>query len=196
MELLAARCGSILNISDVAKDCGISHTTGQKWLSLLESSRIIYLLRPYFSSMGKRIIKSPKIYFTDTGLLAYTLKYPSSETLHYGPMAGHIFENFLVIETLKQKFNTTKMFEMFYFRDSNKNEIDLLIETALKLYVFEIKMRQNISRKDYSFLEKFSVSGKVMIRYLVSSYNETIQLSQKVTNIPWQKFIENLQIEE
>ena len=108
LELLSARAGSILNLSEVSKECGISHTTAQGWLSILETSRIVYLLRPYYRNITKRVVKSPKVYFTDTGLLSYLLRYPNSDTLGAGPMAGHVFENMMIIDVLKYKFNNNK----------------------------------------------------------------------------------------
>ena len=185
MGLLAARSASILNLSNVASACGISHATAQNWLSLLESSRIVYLLRPFSGNLNKRLVKSPKIYFTDTGLLTYLLKYPTAETLLHGPMAGAIFENFLIIEALKYKVNALTLFEMFYYRDSNKNEIDLLLDEADAMYLFEIKMKHNILEKDYRFLDSFLVSNKKLHKFLISVYDTELALSGQVKNMPW-----------
>ncbi len=188
MGLLAARSASILNLSNVASACGISHTTAQNWLSLLESSRIVYLLRPFSGNLNKRLVKSPKIYFTDTGLLTYLLKYPTAETLLHGPMAGAVFENFLIIEALKYKVNALALFEMFYYRDSNKNEIDLLLDEAGEMYLFEIKMKHNIIKKDYRFLDFFTATQKKLHKFLISVYDKELALSSQVKNIPWYLF--------
>ncbi len=192
MGLLAARNASLLNVTNVANACAISHTTAQNWLSLLESSRIVFLLRPYLANLGKRLVKSSKIYFTDTGLLSYLLRYPTSETLQYGPSAAAIFENYIIIEALKYKFNSSALFELYYYRDSNKNEIDLLIETARDLYLYEIKMKRNIMKRDYKVLESFENNGKTLHRYIISVYNEEIALSKRVKNMPWRLFPKNI----
>ncbi len=186
--ILAARSASLLNISNVANSCGVSHTTAQNWLSLLESSRIIYLLRPYLPNLGKRLVKSSKLYFTDTGLLAYLLRYPTAETLQYGPSAPAVFENYIVMEALKYKFNYSALVELFYYRDSNKNEIDLIVEAARNLYLYEIKLKQNILKRDFKVLESFPETDKTVRRFIVSAYTGAIYLSKKVKNIPWQSF--------
>jgi hypothetical protein len=187
VELLAARAGSVLNISEVARDCGISHTTAHKWLSLLENSRIIYLLKPYFGNIGKRIVKSPRLYFTDTGLLAYLLKYPDPSTFFSGPAAGNIFENFIIAEFLKDKFNRNGLYELYYYRDSNKNEVDLVIEEAQQTHAVEIKMRQNIRKEDARFLDKLEIKGKTLTRWLITCFSHEIMISEKTKNLPWWK---------
>ncbi len=185
VELLAARAGGILNLSEVARDTGISHTTAQKWLSLLETSRIVYLLRPFFRNIGKRVIKSPKLYFTDTGLLAYLLKYPDPATLLSGPMAGSLFENFLIIDILKERFHSAGNFDLYFYRDSNKNEIDLLIETATCLHLVEIKMRVNVSPADTAIMDHFAWRGKELRRWLVSCFEHDLMISPATRNLPW-----------
>lgn len=187
IELLAARVAGIVNLSEVARDCGISHTTAQHWLSLLESSRIVYLLRPYFKNISKRVMKSPKLYFTDTGLLAYLLKYSESETLFAGPLSSNIFENFLITEVLKEKIHGGEIFEMYFYRDSNKNEIDLLIEKAASLHLVEIKMRKNIDRADARVVESFAPPDKELHRWLVSCYEQDLFIAPTTKNIPWWK---------
>jgi len=185
VELLAARAGNILNLSEVARDCGISHTTAQKWLSLLETSRIVYLLRPFFKNISKRVIKSPKLYFGDTGLLAYLLKYPDPATLLSGPMAGHVFENFVIIDFLKNKFHTTGNFDLYFYRDSHQNEIDLIIEEATRLHLVEIKMRMNVSAADTAIVDGFVWRDKDVSRWLVSCFERELMLSPTAKNLPW-----------
>lgn len=188
VELLAGRAGAILNVSEVARDCGISHTTAQHWLSLLESSRVVYLLRPYFKNISKRIIKSPKLYFTDTGLLAFLLKYPDSTTLMSGPAAGQVFENSLIMEILKEKLNSGGRFNLYYYRDVNKNEIDLIIEEANCLHLAEFKMRKNLGRQeDTRVLEKFTAKDMNITRHLVSCFEHEIMITRFTKNLPWWK---------
>ncbi len=139
-ELLAARTGSILNLNAVSNDCGVSFPTVKRWLSLLESTGVIYLLRPYYKNLSKRVVKSPKLYFTDTGLLAHLLRYPDAATMQKGPMAGTFFENFIVIEALKHKLNYNAKVELYFLRDSNHNEVDLILESTHQHHLLEIKL--------------------------------------------------------
>jgi len=174
LELLAARAGGILKLSEVSRECGISHTTAAKWLSLLEATRIVYLLRPYSRNLSKRVVKSPKLYFTDTGLLAFLLKYPDARTLLAGPAAGAIFENFVVIEALKEKFNHGGLFELYFYRDSNQNEIDLVLDFGQALKLVEIKRARTLRREFFDSLRQTAnvfAGGKL---FLVTMSSERV----------------------
>ncbi len=185
LELLATRSGSILNLNEVAKDCGISHTTARNWLSLMETTRIVYLLRPYFKNIGKRVIKSPKLYFTDTGLLAFLLKYPDAGTLQSGPAAGAIFENFIIMEVLKHKINHNLLYDLYFYRDSNHNEVDLVLDYGRHHKLFEIKSSRTLKTKFFSTLERISNLFPQSERFLVSLSSEaTVYKNSKA--IPWQ----------
>jgi predicted AAA+ superfamily ATPase len=190
LELLAARVGSLLNLSEISKECGISHTTARQWLSLLTSTRIVYLLRPYHTNISKRVIKSPKIYFTDTGLLAFLLKYSDSETLAAGPMAGFFFENMIVMEILKEKFNTQGLFELYFFRDSNHNEVDLVIDQGLRKILIEIKMTKTIRMEHAQALSQIQLKIPNSSAYLVSFSQSSIAILKNVRALPWQKVTE------
>jgi len=174
LELLAARVGGILKLNEVAKECGISHSTAGKWLSLLETTRIVYLLRPYFRNLSKRVIKSPKLYFTDTGLLAFLLKYPDVRTLLAGPAAGAFFENFIVIEVLKHKFNYGGLFELYFYRDSNQNEIDLVLDFGRHLKLMEIKLAKTLRREFFVSLLKTAAVFTAGKPYLLTLNSEHI----------------------
>jgi uncharacterized protein len=189
LELLAARVGSVLNLNEIAGSCGISFSTAKKWLSLLESTQIVYLLRPFFKNITKRVIKSPKLYFYDTGLLAYLLRYQSSETLQYGPLSGSVFENFIVLELLKKKINYQINAELYYYRDSNKNEIDIIIESNGTYQLVEVKMAKTIKRKFTKTLEKMNnvIPGSSL--YLVSFDTKNIPVSREVSSLFWYDFI-------
>jgi len=139
MQLMAARTGQILNLNEVASAVGISAPTAKKWLSILKTSGIVYLLPPYYNNLGKRVIKSPKIYFTDTGLCAYLAKWNTVDSLMTGAMSGAYFETYVMNEIIKSYANNGKEAQMFYFRDSNKVEIDLLLFENGTLYPIEIK---------------------------------------------------------
>ncbi len=137
--LLAARSGSVLHVAEVAKDCGINHVTARNWLSILEATRLGYLLRPFHRNLSKRLVKSPKFYLTDTGLLAHLLKYQDWRTVSAGPMVGAFFETMVVVETLKRIQNHRLLVEPYFFRDSNGVEADLLLDFGRRLVPVEIK---------------------------------------------------------
>ena len=139
LRLIAARTGQILNLSDVAKEVQISAPTARHWLSILETSGIAFLLYPYHNNFGKRVIKSPKVYLTDTGLSSYLARWNSPESLMTGAMNGAYFETFVINEIIKSYINNGKELEIYYFRDSNGVEIDLLIFENGTLYPLEIK---------------------------------------------------------
>ena len=140
MAALASRIGSMLNLTSVAKEIGISTPTAKRWLSILETSNIIYLLEPYASNLMKRIVKTPKIYFQDTGLAAYLTRWKNPEALESGIMAGNFFENFAIMEILKSYYNAGESrAPLSFYRDKDQNEIDLIIEENGTLYPIEIK---------------------------------------------------------
>ena len=192
LELLASRVGSLLNLNEISKECGISHTTAKKWLSLLESTRIVYLLRPYHKNISKRVIKSPKLYFTDTGLLAYILKYPDAKILSAGPIAGHLFENIMIMEALKYKFNTHKRYELYFYRDSTHNEIDLVLDFGYALKLIEFKSSKSIRNEHWKHFTRISKTLKPHSSYLVSFFEKELTLSQDIYCKPWQKITDIL----
>lgn len=139
MRLLAGRIGQLLNLSSLANDVGVSSTTLKEWLSVLEASYTIFRLTPYFENLGKRVVKSPKIYFTDTGLAAYLLGIESPEVAARDPLIGNLFENMVVIEALKARLNAGKEPELYFYRDNKGNEVDLLFRQNRQLIPIEIK---------------------------------------------------------
>ena len=147
VRVLAARIGCILNLNDVAKEVQISHPTAKHWLSILQTSGIVHLLPPYHNNAGKRVIKSPKLYFTDTGLACYLARWNSPDNLMTGAMNGAFFEAFIINEIIKSYINSGKEAEMYFFRDSNGVEIDLLIYENGTLYPLEIKCTSNPTPK-------------------------------------------------
>ena len=137
--MCAARSGQLLNLSALASDCGISHTTARAWLSVLEASYVVHLLPPYHRNFGKRLVKMPKLYFLDTGLLCHLLRVDSAQTLATHAMRGAIFETWVVSETLKHRFNRGQDAELFFWRDNHGTEVDLLYEHGGKLHAVEVK---------------------------------------------------------
>jgi predicted AAA+ superfamily ATPase len=145
MGLCAGRSGQILNIASLASDCGITPVTAKKWLSILECSFIIKLLRPHYRNFNKRLIKSPKIYFTDTGLLCHLLKIRSSNDLCKSQMRGAIFETWVISEFIKNYYNRRREPDMFFWRDSSANEVDLIISRGDELLPIGVKSSQTFN---------------------------------------------------
>lgn len=144
MEALAARSGELLNYQSIAKDIGVSLDTVKRWTSILETSGIIYLLYPYANNHLKRALKTPKVYFLDTGLLAYLTRWPTADTLQKGALAGRFFETFVITEILKSFWNAGQTRPgLYYYRDRDQREIDLVIEDGQALYPIEIKLTAN-----------------------------------------------------
>ncbi len=139
LRLCAGRSGQLLNLASLASDAGISHTTARRWLSILEASFIIMLLRPHHRNFNKRMIKSPKLYFLDTGLCAYLTGWSSPETLEAGAMSGAILETWIMGELLKSYLHHGRAAPFFFYRDKDQREIDLLIERDGTLYPLEFK---------------------------------------------------------
>ena len=156
----ACRAGQMLNIHDIASDVGVSNDTAKRWLQVLEKSDIIFLLRPYSNNLLKRTIQTPKMYFFDTGLVAYFTRYSSPEILANGAINGAILENYVVAEIRKTYMNCGKECLMWYYRDKDSNEIDLVIESDGELHPLEVKRSVNPGTeliRAFAILDKGSV---------------------------------------
>ncbi|HEY5123311.1 MAG TPA: ATP-binding protein, partial [Ignavibacteria bacterium] len=152
LRICAGRSGQVLNLSSIGNDLGISYQTVKKWLSVLEQSYIVYFLQPYYKNFNKRIIKSPKLYFYDTGLVCSLLGINSPESYELHFLKGNIFETFVISEFLKNKFNTGSNNELYFWRDSNGNEIDCIISHGLNLKAIEIKSGETIKSEFFKTL--------------------------------------------
>ena len=139
VRMCAARTGQILNMAALAADCGISSVTAKQWLTVLEASYIITLLRPHHHNFGKRLVKSPKLYFIDTGLAAWLIGIRDSETLQTHPARGALFETWVISELFKERLNAGQPPDLYFWRDSTGHEIDVVFETATGLIPIEIK---------------------------------------------------------
>lgn len=145
VRLSAGRTGQLVNFSSLASDCGVSHDTARRWLSVLESSFLIHLLRPHHRNFNKRLIKSPKLYFLDTGLLCHYLRIRSPEDLAMHSARGAVFESYVVSEMLKSFLNRGRDPDLYFWRDSVGHEIDLLLEKGEELLPIEIKSGETIA---------------------------------------------------
>ena len=153
IRLCAGRCGQLLNLSSLAMDCGISHTTARRWMSALEASFLIYLLRPHHRNFSKRLIKSPKLYFLDSGLLCYLLGIRSPDDLRIHANRGGIFESWVVSEALKAYYHKGEVPRLYFWRDAIGHEIDLLIDRGQLLIPVEIKSGQTINEDFFKGLK-------------------------------------------
>ena len=154
LKVLAARTGQMLDYTDISKEVGVSSPTIKSWVSILVSSNIVYLLQPYYSNINNRIVKTPKVYFFDTGLCSYLTNWDNPQVLESGAMSGAIFETFVISEIIKSYVHNIKEPNIYYYRDKDKKEIDVIIEKNGKLYPVEIKKSAN---PDKSAIKNFSV---------------------------------------
>ena len=156
MRLLAGRVGQLVNNSTLATEVGVSSTTIGSWLSILEASHVIYTLKPWFKNRNSQVVKTPKIYFCDTGLVSYLLGIETPEQMIRDPLLGNIFENFVVIEALKTRLNLGLEPNLYFFRNSNGLEIDLILLEQNKLKLFEIKSGKSLNDEFCRNIKNFS----------------------------------------
>ena len=156
LKLCAARIGSVFNANELSGEIGVDSKTITSWLSVLTASYIIYLLPPYYENISKRLVKRPKLYFTDPGLACYMLDIESSAQLSKDKMRGNIFENYVVMEAVKHRMNKGMEGGVFFYRDSNGNEVDLLLKEEGVLKAFEIKSSMTYTQEFGNTLKKIS----------------------------------------
>ena len=186
LSLLAHYAGQLFNASQLAKKLSIESKTVQRWLSLLETSYIAFTLQPWHNNLSKRVIKTPKLYFFDTGLLCNLLGIKSAEELMVSPYKGAIFENYILLELMKEQKTSGKHVESYFWRDSNQNEIDLLVLDGRKLQCIEMKASLTVRSEHIHALHYLDnlVQGYDLSHYLVNFYDETQERSNE-TILSW-----------
>ncbi len=185
IQVCAARTGQVLNISDMARDCGISSTTAVEWLRILESTMQIYLLQPYYPNITKRIIKSPKLYFLDTGLATYLTKWSTSENAQSGSMAGALFETYVVSEYVKYFINRGKQPSIYYMRDKEGHEVDLVVEEN-GLHLIEVKLTASVHPDHSKNLDYFAMKSQAFLsKSIVSVIDAPMTVQHGVRYIPY-----------
>ena len=157
VKMCAARTGQLINLSSLGADCGISATTAKQWLSVLETSYVITMLRPHHRNFGKRLVKTPKLYFLDAGLAAWLMGIRDAKTLETHASRGALFETWVVSELYKQKMNAGQSPDLYFWRDSLGNEVDLIIESSLGLQPLEIKSGSTYSKDWACGLKKWQL---------------------------------------
>ncbi len=164
IRLCAGRSGQILNLSSLATDAGITHNTIKSWLSVLEASYILFLMRPHQENFRKRMVKSPKLYFYDTGLLCWLLGIREAQQIATHPLRGNIFETFIITELMKSRLNSGKEVSFHFWRDSNGNEIDLIVDNGAAHIPIEIKSGQTLNRDFFTGLRRWhDMAGNLSI---------------------------------
>jgi len=187
ISLCANRAGQLINREEMARSIGVDTKTIQAWLSVLESSYIIYLLQPWYNNLNKRIIKTPKLYFYDTGLLCYLLGITSQSGLEKHPMHGNIFENWIITEIKKNRFNAGINEGLYFFRDSTGNEIDLLMEKEGSTIAIEIKSSKKINSGMISGLRYWKKNNSGGQGLLIYGGEREDNLEEGIHTVNWKR---------
>lgn len=185
LRACAARTGQMLRMQDLCRDSDINHATGKRWLSILENSGIVYLLEPYHSNINKRLVKTPKLYFLDTGLAAYLTEWSTAATLEAGAMSGAFLETWVVSEILKSWWHNGKRAPLYYYRDKDTKEIDVLLHQDGTLYPIEIKKSANPDKhavRHFKVLE--TLKQPIGAGAVISLAPMRLPISESVERIP------------
>lgn len=185
LGLLAARCGQILNVSDLAKDAGIPVNTVRSWIHILEASFVIRLVFPWQENVSKRLVKAPKVYFYDTGIVCWLLGLTSGEALCASSLRGNLFENLVIMEAIKRLSIESTQQQVFYFRSHEGLEVDLLIQEGVHLTAFEIKMTQSVSSSDWKNLQALRSLIPLKRTGILSLQPEATRYGAGMEILPW-----------
>lgn len=183
MKLLAGRVGQVINYQSLGNDTGVDAVTIKSWLSILEASYVVFRLPPYFENFGKRVIKTPKIYFTDTGLLCYLLGIERIEQVSRDPLIGNLFENLVVLEALKTRYNAGLTPNLYFYRDNQGHEIDLLHKRGHELIATEIKSASTWTSRFKRALETFHTNVHPLAQKSVVYGGDPIDFTDGTTAI-------------
>ena len=187
IRTLAARSGQLLNLSDISRDLGIAFSTAKRWLSVLEASFIVIILRPYYINVGKRMVKSPKVYFTDTGTLCYLVGLKEPEHAAFSPMSGAIFETAVVNEIYKRIHHRARVPQLYFWRTSNGNEVDIIIDNGHRLIPIEVKKsatpRPKMASSIQSLMKDFP--DRIERGYVVHTGSGHLPLAPNIFALPF-----------
>lgn len=194
LELLAAFNGQVLNLSGLSRDLGVAVNTIKAWISIMEACNQIILIKPFYKNKGKRIIKSPKVYFLDTGLLCFLLGISSSNQVFKGPAAGSLFEGVVLGEIIRSFYNRGHIPRIFWWRTSNGEEVDFIMEKNGNIFPLEIKMSSKNSKEMAHGLFTFSklFSDEIQKSVLVNLSDKGVILGDKIESEPFSEFRNNL----
>lgn len=186
VRLCAGRTGQLLNLSALAADCGITHNTAKAWLSILEASYLVFLLQPYHQNFNKRLIKSPKLYFYDTGLASWLLSIQSPGQLNSHSLHGALFESFIISEMLKARYNQGLASDLYFWRDRSGNEVDVVRQRGEQLQPVEIKSGQTLNQDYFKGLQKWlSLAGPVAVRPALIHGGDQALRHEGIAVFPW-----------
>ena len=186
LKLCAGRTGQLLNLSSLANDCGVTHNTAKAWISVLEASYIVHLLPPHHQNFNKRLVKTPKLYFLDTGLATWLLGIQNSEQLATHAQRGALFETWVISELLKARFNAGETSNLYFWRDRSGHEVDLLIDHGDHLSPLEIKSGQTINRDYFKGLDFWrNLAGETAGKAWLVYGGDDRQTRTDVTILPW-----------
>lgn len=181
--LLASRIGSEFNAQDLSKSVGVSNQTISNWMAILETSYTAFRLQPFYKNIGKRLVKTPKVYFYDTGLICWLLGITCAQDLEKHPMRGALFENMVVVEKLKQCYNAGKTSNLFFYRDQSQNEVDIIQESGLNIEAYEVKSAKNFNS---DFLSTIHYLEKIMPTTIARSgviYDGTEEIRTEIEGV-------------
>jgi len=184
MSLLAGRIGQLLNVATLATDAGVSPNTANDWISILEASYVVFRLQPYYQNIGKRLMKSPKLYFYDTALLTTLLKINEKETLQSHYLVGNIFENFIISEFVKEINNQQISTQLCFFRDNHGNEVDLIIDYGNSVVPIEIKSSASYNATFCEGIDYWNTTVKAKGGYVIYGGDEKLTVNGKII-LPW-----------
>ncbi|HTI07702.1 MAG TPA: ATP-binding protein [Puia sp.] len=185
IKLCAGRVGQLLNMSSLAIEAGVDSKTIASWLSILQSSFIIYLLQPHHQNFHKRLVKMPKLYFYDTGLVCSLLGITNVDQIPLHPQKGSLFENFVINELVKERFNNNEPHNLYFWRDNTGNEIDIVIDKGTSLYPVEIKSGKTVTSdyfKNFDFWNKITGTAEGAVVY---GGDQIQKRSNGITILPW-----------
>ena len=186
LRLCAGRTGQLLNLSSLASDCGITHNTAKAWISVLEASYIVHLLPPHHQNFNKRLVKTPKLYFLDTGLASWLLGIQNREQLATHAQRGALFETWVISELLKARYNAGETSNLYFWRDRSGHEVDLLIDQGTRLSPLEIKSGQTINQDYFKGLDFWQkLAGKIAGKAWLVYGGDNRQTRTNVTILPW-----------
>jgi predicted AAA+ superfamily ATPase len=189
MALLAGRCGQELNLSALAVEAGVDAKTVQSWIGILESSFIIYLLKPHFRNFNKTIVKRPKLYFYDTALVCSLLRITQLEHIRSHPLRGAIFENMVVSDLVKQRTNAGLPVNLFFWRDKTGHEVDIIVDEAGVLLPIEIKSGQTIHAEFFKNITYWQALSNTHRAYILYAGQQTQQRSNGITVRNWREMV-------
>ncbi len=187
MVSVSARSGELINYSSISQEVGVSIDTIKRWISILETAGIVYLLQPYSNNHLKRAVKTPKLYFLDTGLMAYLTKWLTPETIQHGAKNGQFFETFVISQIIKSFTNNGIKPPLYFYRDSNQKEIDLIIEYGQTVYPIEIKTTANPNKKQarhFTVLDNLADDITVGNGFIINQYPNKLFLAENLIALP------------